>query len=93
MNDRIVDRSKDNDSPFRTRALSDILGTLDNDGALPTFEQCMDRPAVAGDGRHDLLLLISKRMKEKRAALDGVTAELRRIIGQPVKAVEQVLAA
>ena len=25
----------------------------------------------------------SKRMKEKRAVLDGVAAELRRIIGQP----------
>jgi integrase len=32
----------------------------------------------------------SKRMKEKRAVLDGVAAELRRIIGQPaVAAVEQ----
>jgi integrase len=32
----------------------------------------------------------SKRMKEKRAVLDGVAAELRRIIGQPAgKAVEQ----
>jgi integrase len=32
----------------------------------------------------------SKRMKEKRAVLDGVAAELRRIIGKPaVKAVEQ----
>jgi hypothetical protein len=28
----------------------------------------------------------SKRMKEKRAVLDGVAAELRRIIGQPVPA-------
>lgn len=27
----------------------------------------------------------SKRMKEKRAVLDGVAAELRRIIGNPVK--------
>ena len=32
----------------------------------------------------------SKRMKEKRAALDGVAAELRRIVGAPVaKALEQ----
>ena len=32
----------------------------------------------------------SKRMKEKRAVLDGVAAELRRIIGKPaVKVVEQ----
>ena len=31
----------------------------------------------------------SKRMKEKRAVLDGVAAELRRIIGKPaVKAVD-----
>ena len=27
----------------------------------------------------------SKRMKEKRAVLDGVAAELRRIIGEPVQ--------
>jgi integrase len=32
---------------------------------------------------------LSKRMKEKRAVLDGVAAELRRIISQPVEAVEQ----
>jgi hypothetical protein len=31
----------------------------------------------------------SKRMKEKRAALDGVAAELRRIIGKQVKAVDK----
>jgi len=32
----------------------------------------------------------SKRMKEKRAVLDGVAMELRRIIGQPaVKAVDR----
>jgi integrase len=30
----------------------------------------------------------SKRMKEKRAVLDGVAAELRRIIGKPVEAIE-----
>jgi hypothetical protein len=28
----------------------------------------------------------SKRMKEKRAVLDGVAAELRRIIGEPAEA-------
>src|SRR5262245_7007925 len=34
----------------------------------------------------------SKRMKEKRAVLDGVAAELRRIIGKPaVNALEQGL--
>jgi integrase len=34
----------------------------------------------------------SKRMKEKRAVLDGVAAELRRIVGKPaVKAVDQEL--
>ena len=27
----------------------------------------------------------SKRMKEKRALLDGIAAELRRIIGEPLK--------
>ena len=27
----------------------------------------------------------SKRMKEKRAVLDGVAAELRRIIGEPAQ--------
>ena len=27
----------------------------------------------------------SKRMKEKRAVLDGVAAELQRIIGEPVQ--------
>jgi hypothetical protein len=26
----------------------------------------------------------SKRMKEKRAVLDGVAAELRRIVGEPI---------
>jgi len=31
----------------------------------------------------------SKRMKEKRAVLDGVAAELRRIVGEPVKAVDR----
>ena len=32
----------------------------------------------------------SKRMKEKRAVLDGVAAELRRIVGEPeVKVVDQ----
>ena len=31
----------------------------------------------------------SKRMKEKRAVLDGVAAELRRIIGEPAKAVDR----
>jgi integrase len=31
----------------------------------------------------------SKRMKEKRAVLDGVAAELRRIVGKPVKAVHR----
>ena len=33
----------------------------------------------------------SKRMKEKRAVLDGIAAELRRIIGQPVKAIDREL--
>jgi integrase len=33
----------------------------------------------------------SKRMKEKRAVLDGIALELRRIIGEPVKAVEPKL--
>jgi hypothetical protein len=34
----------------------------------------------------------SKRMKEKRAVLDGVAAELRRIIGEPaVRAVDPKL--
>ena len=31
----------------------------------------------------------SKRMKEKRAVLDGVAAELRRIVSKPVKATEE----
>ena len=31
----------------------------------------------------------SKRMKEKRAVLDGVAGELRRIIGEPAKAVDR----
>src|SRR6185295_4881298 len=30
----------------------------------------------------------SKRMKEKRAVLDGIAAELRRIIGKPVPATQ-----
>jgi integrase len=30
----------------------------------------------------------SKRMKEKRAVLDGVAAELRRIVGEPLKAID-----
>jgi len=33
----------------------------------------------------------SKRMKEKRAVLDGVAAELRRIIGEPAKQAETEL--
>jgi len=34
----------------------------------------------------------SKRMKEKRAVLDGVAAELRRIIGEPAEAVLRLVA-
>jgi integrase len=34
---------------------------------------------------------LSKRMKEKRAVLDGVAAELRRIIGEPAKQAETEL--
>jgi hypothetical protein len=37
-------------------------------------------PAVAGKVYNH-----SKRMKEKRAVLDGVAAELRRIIGEPAE--------
>ena len=31
----------------------------------------------------------SKRMKEKRAVLDGIAAELRRMINKPVRGVER----
>jgi hypothetical protein len=33
----------------------------------------------------------SKRMNEKRAVLDGVAAELRRIVGKPLKQAEAEL--
>jgi hypothetical protein len=53
---------------------------------------CCEQKAGAGRAqRHGKVYNHSKRMKEKRAVLDGVAAELRRIIGKP--ATQRLLAA
>jgi hypothetical protein len=50
--------------------------------------KCLDHAVTKGDGekinRVTGICNQSKRMQQKRAVLDGVAAELRRIIGQSV---------
>jgi integrase len=71
------------------RTAATLAGDLGFDDAW--IAKCLDHPAnkkqeqivpsVTGKVYNH-----SKRMKEKRAVLDGVAAELRRIIGSPAKA-------
>src|SRR6516165_116564 len=75
------------------RTAATLAGDLGFDDAW--IAKCLDHaatkkaeqaPSVTGK-----VYVHSKRMKEKRAVLDGVAAELRRIIGQPVKAIDREL--
>jgi integrase len=71
------------------RTAATLAGDLGFDDAM--IAKCLDHavskkgeaivPSVTGKVYNH-----SKRMKEKRAVLDGVAAELRRIIGQPAEA-------
>jgi integrase len=75
------------------RTAATLAGDLGFDDAW--IAKCLDHaatkkaeqaPSVTGK-----VYVHSKRMKEKRAVLDAVAAELRRIIGQPVKAIDREL--
>jgi integrase len=82
--------------PFTPHDLRRTAATLAGDGGFDDawIAKCLDHaaskkqehivPSVTGKVYNH-----SKRMKEKRAVLDGVAAELRRIIGKPMKAVEE----
>jgi integrase len=77
------------------RSAATLAGDLGFDDAM--IAKCLDHavskkgdaivPSVTGKVYNH-----SKRMKEKRAVLDGVAAELRRIIGEPAKAVDRKVA-
>jgi len=82
--------------PFTPHDLRRTAATLAGDLGFddPWIATCLDHavtkkgdvivPSVTGKVYNH-----SKRMKEKRAVLDGVAAELRRIIGKPpVRAIE-----
>jgi integrase len=74
------------------RTAATLAGDLGFDDAW--IAKCLDHaaskkseqiaPSVIGKVYYN-----SKRMKEKRVVLEGVAAELRRIIGKPVKAADQ----
>jgi integrase len=76
------------------RTAATLAGDLGFDDAM--IAKCLDHavskkgeaivPSVTGKVYNH-----SKRMKEKRAVLDGVAAELRRIIGEPAKDVDREL--
>jgi integrase len=76
------------------RSSATLAGDLGFDDAM--IAKCLDHavskkgeaivPSVTGKVYNH-----SKRMKEKRAVLDGVAAELRRIIGKPVKELDRKL--
>jgi integrase len=57
--------------------------------------KCLDHAVTRDDGekinRVTGIYNQSKRMQQKRAVLDGVATELRRIIGEPAKAVDRKL--
>ena len=70
------------------RTAATLAGDLGFDDAW--IAKCLDH-ATSKKGEHIVPTVTgkvynhSKRLKEKRAVLDGVAAELRRIIGEPVK--------
>lgn len=54
----------------------------------------MPRPSVTKDDGEKVhrvtgVYVQSKRMNQKRAVLNGLAAELRRMVGEPAKAVDQ----
>ena len=81
--------------PFRPHDLRRTAATLAGDLGFDDawIAKCLDHaasrkqeetvPSVTGKVYNH-----SKRMREKRAVLDGVAAELRRIIGEPVQHAE-----
>jgi integrase len=75
------------------RSAATLAGELGfSDAAIA---KCLDHSVTRDDGekinRVTGIYNQSKRMQQKRAVLDGVAAELRRIIGEPVKAVDRKL--
>ena len=73
---------------FLRRTAATLAGDLGFDDTW--IAKCLNH--AASKNREQIVLSVtgkvyshSKRMKEKRAVLDGVAAELRRIIGEPVQ--------
>jgi integrase len=74
------------------RTAATLAGDLGFDDAW--IAKCLDHATTKKGGENvptvtGRVYNHSKRLKEKRAVLDGVAQELRRIIGEPAKSVEQ----
>jgi integrase len=73
------------------RTAATLAGELGYSDAV--IAKCLDHAVVKDDGEKIAKVTAvysqSKRMAQKRMVLDGIAAELRRIIGVPEKAVEQ----
>lgn len=71
------------------RTAATLAGELGYSDAV--IAKCLDHAVVKDDGEKIAKVTAvysqSKRMQQKRMVLDGIAAELRRIIGEPVKAV------
>jgi integrase len=84
--------------PFTTHDLRRTAATLAGELGLSdaAIAKCLDHAVTKDDGekvaRVTGVYVRSKRMNQKRAVLDGIAAELRRIIAGPLNA-EQRLAA